>query len=128
MRLSLKSTAFSQLFFDLPPLSIAPGGTPPRLRIEGWSCMVSCMATKTISLEIDAYEKLKRANRGNESCSQVVSRARFSAEESTGARILEELGNLYRSNRGVAKTTLDYWDEAQKESEANPSISPSHWD
>ena len=41
--------------------------------------MVSCMATKTISLELDAYEKLKRAKRGSESFSEVVRRARFDA-------------------------------------------------
>jgi predicted CopG family antitoxin len=29
--------------------------------------MVSCMATKTISLEVDAYEKLKQAKREGES-------------------------------------------------------------
>jgi hypothetical protein len=37
----------------------------------------SCMATKTISLELDAYEKLKRAKQGGESFSSVVRRARF---------------------------------------------------
>lgn len=91
--------------------------------------MVSCMATKTISLELDAYEKLKRAKRGSESFSEVVRRAQFSAEESTGERILHELGVIYGSNRGgVPKKTFDYWEQAKKEEEAQPGISPSHWD
>ena len=38
----------------------------------------SCMATKTISLELDAYEKLQKAKRSErESFSQVVRRARW---------------------------------------------------
>ncbi|MEX2381234.1 MAG: antitoxin VapB family protein [Opitutales bacterium] len=86
------------------------------------------MATKTISLELDAYEKLKRAKRGSESFSEVVRRARFDAEDSTGAKILGEMAALYASNRGVPKKTLDYWDKAKKEEEGKASISPSPWD
>ncbi len=86
------------------------------------------MATKTISLELDAYEKLKRAKRGGESFSEVVRRARFDPEESTGERILEELGALYRAKRGVPGKTLDYWEKASKNDETHPRISPSHWD
>lgn len=86
------------------------------------------MATKTISLELDAYEKLKRAKRGSESFSEVVRRARFNAEESTGAMILEELDRLYRSDRGVPKKTLDYWGRVRKDEESKPRVSPGHWD
>ena len=50
--------------------------------------MSSCMAIKTISLEIDAYERLKRAKRGKESFSAVVRRAHFDAPESSGSAIL----------------------------------------
>lgn len=39
------------------------------------------MATKTISLELDAYEVLRKAKRGGESFSAVVRRAHFSGEE-----------------------------------------------
>ena len=63
--------------------------------------MLSCMAIKTISLELDAYEKLKRAKRGKESFSAVVRRARFDSEESSGASILEETAALYKANKGV---------------------------
>lgn len=86
------------------------------------------MATKTISLELDAYEKLKRAKRGSESFSEVVRRARFDADESTGARVLEELDGLYGSSRGVSKKTFDYWEKARKEDEKEPRISPAHGD
>ena len=86
------------------------------------------MAIKTISLELDAYEKLKRAKRGKESFSAVVRRARFDAEESTGASILEETAALYAADKGVSGRTLDYWDRVEKESKSQPRISVSHWE
>ena len=51
------------------------------------------MAITTISLELDAYEKLRRAKRGGESFSAVVRRARFdeTAEEAP-SRIEESPG------------------------------------
>jgi hypothetical protein len=53
------------------------------------------MATKTISLELDAYEKLKNAKRSErESFSEVVRRARWDDEPSTGPRILARLSHL----------------------------------
>lgn len=55
----------------------------------------SCMATKTITLEIDAYERLRAAKRHGESFSQVVRRAVFPDEPPTGAQLLD----LYRSRR-----------------------------
>ena len=55
----------------------------------------SCMATKTISLEIDAYERLKRAKRSDrESFSEVVRRARWEDEVSTGSSVLAHLREL----------------------------------
>ena len=59
-----------------------------------------CMATKTISLELDAYEKLKRAKRQpRESFSSVVRRARW--DEMTGAgQLLESLRELHRLHPG----------------------------
>ena len=45
----------------------------------------SCMATKTITLEIDAYEKLKAAKRGGESFSSVVRRAVIPGASRSGA-------------------------------------------
>jgi hypothetical protein len=53
------------------------------------------MATKTISLELDAYDKLKKAKRSErESFSEVVRRARFDNEPSTGPTILAHLSRL----------------------------------
>jgi hypothetical protein len=57
----------------------------------------SCMATKTISLELDAYEKLRKAKRSErESFSQVVRRARWEDSASTGPQILTHLSELRR--------------------------------
>ena len=57
----------------------------------------SCMATKTITLELDAYEKLRKAKRSErESFSEVVRRARFDDGGSTGRKILERLTDLRR--------------------------------
>ena len=86
------------------------------------------MAIKTISLELDAYEKLKRAKRGKESFSEVVRRARFDSEESSGASILEETAALYAANKGISSRTAAYWDRVEKEDEGAPRVSPSHWD
>ncbi len=82
------------------------------------------MATKTISLELDAYERLKRAKRGNESFSSVVRRARFSPEPSTGASILEETAALFEAGGAPSRAELDYLAERRDEP---PRVSPSHW-
>ena len=53
------------------------------------------MATKTISLELDAYEKLRKAKRSErESFSEVVRRARWEDAASTGPQILAHLADL----------------------------------
>jgi hypothetical protein len=57
------------------------------------------MATKTISLEIDAYEKLRRAKRsGRESFSSVVRRARWDDPPATAGEVLETLRRLSRAH------------------------------
>ncbi len=49
------------------------------------------MATKTISLELDAYEKLRAAKRGSESFSSVVRRAVIPGTTKNGAEVIAYL-------------------------------------
>jgi hypothetical protein len=79
---------------------------------EGTIVYDSCMATKTITLEIDAYEKLKRHKRERESFSAVVRRARWD-DSATAGHVLAALRNLYRLH---PKSFLD--DEALDRIEA----------
>ena len=90
--------------------------------------MDTCMATKTISLELDAYERLKRAKRGKESFSAVVRRARFPDEAHTGASILASLSAFYDRGSGVPKSVFDYWDNAVAEDSGKARVSDSEWD
>ncbi|WP_367871697.1 antitoxin VapB family protein [Luteolibacter sp. Populi] len=46
------------------------------------------MATKTITLELDAYEKLREAKKPGESFSAVVRRLRFDEPGPTGTELL----------------------------------------
>ncbi|MCD8482142.1 MAG: antitoxin VapB family protein [Verrucomicrobia bacterium] len=86
------------------------------------------MAIKTISLELDAYEKLRRMKRGNESFSSVVRRAEFPAAVCTGEFILQQLSTLYQRKDSPSASTFAYWQKAQIEDTASPRISPSKWD
>jgi hypothetical protein len=67
------------------------------------------MATKTISLELDAYEKLRRAKKGGESFSAVVRRARF-AEPDEGELLVNEKPAAYGATASSVETTGEYWD------------------
>lgn len=70
------------------------------------------MATKTISLELDAYEKLRRAKHGGESFSAVVRRARFVEEGKADLQVNEKPG-AYGAAAASAETTGEYWDRIE---------------
>jgi len=80
------------------------------------------MATKTISLELDAYELLRRAKREGESFSGVVRRARFGPADARGSSILAALGELgvRESDREAARL----WAESGM---GERTASPSAW-
>ena len=73
--------------------------------------MFRCMATKTITLELDAYEKLRAAKKNGESFSEVVRRATFSDAPLTVADLLA----YYRSGGGgVSEDYLQSVEEAAR--------------
>ena len=69
------------------------------------------MATKTISLVIVAYERLKASKKPGESFSEVVRRAHFVDDVSTGKDLLEW---MREGGSGVSKSYLDEVEEAEK--------------
>jgi hypothetical protein len=86
------------------------------------------MATKTISLELDAYEKLKVAKlRERESFSSVVRRAVFPAPAHTGAAVLERL-NALGGESLPSRQVFNHWEKIRREDRQNPRVSPSPWD
>jgi len=83
------------------------------------------MATKTISLEIDAYDRLKRARRHpSESFSSVVRRAVFPGDSLTGEDLLARMADWRKQGRVLlTEVELDRLDEAQRDART----SNSHW-
>lgn len=74
----------------------------------------SCVPTKTITLEIDAYEKLRIAKRGGESFTEVVRRAVIPDEAPTGKALRE----FYRS--GGAKVSDAYLESVERAASHDP--------
>ena len=86
------------------------------------------MATKTISLELDAYEKRRSAKKGGESFSDIVRRATISDSPVTGAI----LRAYYRAggSRLRAFDRADRRPPGRSQSTKNPShhaINPKGW-
>jgi predicted CopG family antitoxin len=69
------------------------------------------MATKTITLELDAYEKLRSAKRGGESFTEVVRRAVVEDAPVTGAVLRDYFRN---GGSGVSEKYLDTMERAAK--------------
>jgi hypothetical protein len=69
------------------------------------------MATKNITLALDAYEKLRLSKRPGESFSDVVRRAHFEEPECTGATLLE---HMRKGGSGVSEDYLDAIEAADK--------------
>ncbi len=79
------------------------------------------IATKTVTLTLDAYECLRRAKRTpGESFSSVVRRAQFPEDSITGAEVLERLTRKTATRENIVDDeTLDRLEEAQR----NPRMS-----
>lgn len=76
---------------------------------------ITCMATKTISLKLEAYERLRRARRApTESFSDVVMRARWPEMGMSG----DELLRAYEAEGPLlSPTALDRIEEASRSDE-----------
>lgn len=70
------------------------------------------MATKTITLELDAYEKLRRAKRAGESFTEVVRRAVWMDAPATGESLLTYFRN---GGSGTSDKYLDAVEDATKQ-------------
>lgn len=93
----------------------------PGRRVDRALC--PCMATNTISLELDAYGRLRRAKREGESFSGVVRRARFGPANACGSSILTALGEL--PVRASDEEAARLWEESGI---AERTASPSAWE
>ena len=72
------------------------------------------MATKTITLELDAYEKLRSAKKAGESFTEVVRRAEFVDAPLTGANLLARL------RTGGCGVGVDYLDAVEVAASHDP--------
>lgn len=69
------------------------------------------MATKTISIDLEAYERLRSARRSpDESFSRVIKRAHWRSEARTAGALLATITEL----PPVSANVLEYFDAAQR--------------
>lgn len=67
------------------------------------------MATKLITLELDAYEKLRAAKRGRESFSSVVRRCILPGGPKSGSALLEHLRSRVEYLSEAELAAIDVW-------------------
>jgi|SaaInlLV_10m_DNA_1039704.scaffolds.fasta_scaffold146409_1 predicted CopG family antitoxin len=81
--------------------------------------MYACMATKTISVDMEAYERLRSARQQEkESFSKVIKRAEWPRKKGTAGALAEWL----RTNPDrLTEEQIAYLDRAQKEDVPAPS-------
>jgi hypothetical protein len=72
--------------------------------------MIPHMARKSISLQLDAYDKLRCAKLKGESFSAVVRRARFDPANARGGSIISALSTL--TVRESDKKAVIYWEKS----------------
>jgi Putative antitoxin len=85
--------------------------TDPCLTIGRHACMHTRMATKTISIDLEAYERLRRARRSpGESFSMVIKRATWPSPAHTAGALLESLANAPR----MSAEQLERMEESQQ--------------
>jgi hypothetical protein len=72
------------------------------------------MATKTITLKLDAYEKLRLAKRGGESFTEVVRRAVWVDAPATGESLLNYFRNV------CSGTSVKYLDAVEYAAKHDP--------
>ena len=83
-----------------PGVGLERPGNRYELPVVHGLCSNLCMSTKTISVRLEAYERLARARKTpSESFSDVIMRARWDAQPSTAGeylRVVRERGPAYR--------------------------------
>jgi len=84
-----------------------------------------CMPTKTISIELDAYEKLAAAKTGpRDSFSKVIRRTHFETPTPTGVELLGHLDKLF-AKLPNDKISLE---DALASLPEDPPVTTSPWD
>ncbi len=79
----------------------------------------ACMATKTISIDLQAWERLRQARRSDaESFSKVIHRARWPKGRKTCGDLLDDLG---RKGRYLGAKEVQRLEKAQKADGPPPS-------